>query len=283
MQFSIQHKTSYRYDRPVQLGPHIVRLLPRNDGRQRLLDYQCSVTPHPVLQSNVLDAAGNQVTHLWFSGTTTELHISIRTRIVTVKNSAYDFIVDTPATGIPVAYSGNEQHQLAAYREPVAHTLPRVNGLAARLARKSGYNTLVFLDTLNSYLHTGLEREIRVQGPPQDPELTLARRRGACRDLAMLFIAVCRDQGIASRFVSGYQAHAETRGNRRHLHAWPEVYIPGGGWRGYDPSHASLVVDGHVALAAACTAAGAMPVDGSYYGDGAHAGMDFELSIQTDN
>ena len=282
MQFNIRHITTYHYDRPVHLGPHIVRLKPRDDGRQRLLDYQCAVTPEPVLQSDVLDAAGNQVTRLWFSGTTTELNITTTTRIDTLNKSAYDYIVDTPATGIPIAYCESERPYLAVYAER-DNPPPRITELAASLARQTKYNTLVFLNSLNSYLHTEFEREIRERGPPQSPGLTLARRRGACRDLTMLFITLCRNQGIAARFVSGYQAHAETLRDRRHLHAWPEVYIPGGGWRGYDPSHGTVVVDAHVSLAAARTAAAAMPVDGSFYGDGAQSGMDFEVSIHTDN
>jgi len=97
----------------------------------------------------------------------------------------------------------------------------------------------------------------------------------------VLFIAICRIQGIAARFVSGYQAHAETPRERRYLHAWAEVYISGGGWRGYDPSHGSAVTNAHVAVAASCLPAGAMPVDGSYFGKGVRAGMEFELDVRT--
>ena len=92
---------------------------------------------------------------------------------------------------------------------------------------------------------------------------------------------MCRSRGIAARFISGYQARAEHPGRRRYLHAWPEAYIPGGGWRGYDPTHGSRVADAHVALAAACGASGAMPVEGCFYGDGTTSTLDFELSIRT--
>ncbi|MGB7934938.1 MAG: transglutaminase-like domain-containing protein [Gammaproteobacteria bacterium] len=105
-------------------------------------------------------------------------------------------------------------------------------------------------------------------GPPQPPEVTLDRGRGACRDLAVLFITMCRLQGIAARFVSGYQARAETEHPRRYLHAWPEVYLPGGGWRGYDPGHGDAV-------------AGAAPIEGSFYGAGASSSLEYELNIKT--
>jgi transglutaminase-like putative cysteine protease len=150
-----------------------------------------------------------------------------------------------------------------------------------QLARRTGRNTLAFLDGLNDMLHRDFEREIRQTGLPQPPEVTLERGRGACRDLAVLFITLCRLEGIAARFVSGYQARAETGYPRRYLHAWPEVYLPGGGWRGYDPSHGSAVANTHVAVAAACNAADAAPIEGSFYGAGARSSLEYELDIKT--
>jgi len=281
VQFDIRHTTTYRYNTPVQLGPHCVRLTPRTDGAQWLDDYRCTVTPEPALQSRVLDAAGNVVTHLWFTGTTTELQIASAARVVTRHDNPYDYIVAAPATSLPLPYSQDEAALLAACRDR-GTPAPAVTAMAADLARQTGHNTLAFVEALNNLLHTEFEKEIRDQGAPQSPEFTLVQRRGACRDLALLFVAACRFQGIAARFVSGYQARAQTRRRRRYLHAWPEVYIPGGGWRGYDPGHGTAVASAHVAVAAACTAAGAMPIDGSYYGDAVKSEMSFEISIHTD-
>lgn len=280
--FEIRHITNYQYSAPVHLGPHTVRLLPRSDGNQRLLDYRCSVTPEPEMQSNVLDADGNPVTCLWFAGSTTGLRIDTACRVETLQKNPYAYIVDTPANSLPIPYDRNDVPLLGAYLEYDTAT-PAVAGLAARLAGQAANQTLPFLDTLNGFLHHEIEKIVRDQGAPQSPEFTLTHRRGACRDLATLFIAICRNRGIAARFVSGYQARAETRRERRYLHAWPEVYIPGGGWRGYDPSHGTTVADAHVALAAASRAAGTLPVEGAFYGDGAHSRMDFELGIHTDD
>ena len=282
MHFEIQHTTTYRYSILVHLGSHTLRLTPRTDSNQRLLDYRCSVYPEPALQSSVLDAEGNVVTRLWFTGTTTELRIASEIRMATLNDNPYDYLVDTQATCLPMPYGQTEAPLLAAYRYP-GTPAPDVVDLAAGIARQTENETLGFLCILNSFLYNEFDREIRVHGAPQSPERTLARRRGACRDLAVLFIAICRIQGIAARFISGYQAHAETRRRRRYLHAWPEVYIPSGGWRGYDPSHGTAVADAHVSLAAASTAVGAMPVDGSFYGDGAHSKISFEISIDTQN
>src|ERR1019366_3681614 len=115
-------------------------------------------------------------------------------------------------------------------------------------ASESLWAALPFLDRLSQTLFTRLERGIRVEGAAQAPAHTLAIGRGACRDVTVLFMAACRSLGIAARFVSGYHAKADTPDGQRHMHAWPEVFLPGLGWRGFDPTHGIAVTDGHVAL-----------------------------------
>ena len=281
MQFSVRHITTYQYSAPVHLGPHILRLTPRSDGRQRLLEHTCQVSPQPALRSSALDAEGNVVTRLWFTGVTEEFRIESDMRVETLQENPYDFIVDTPSTSLPIPYNHHESSLLAACRYP-GEVAAEVVSLAAGMAREAQHSTLGFLEILNSFLHEEIERVIREEGAAQKPEQTLARRRGACRDLAVLFIAICRTQGVAARFVSGYQARAEHPARRRYLHAWPEVYIPGGGWRGYDPSHGLAVADAHVSVAASCKAAGASPIEGAYCNDDARSLMEVELTIDTE-
>jgi transglutaminase-like putative cysteine protease len=280
MHFEIEHVTTYSFNRPVHLGPHILRLTPRCDGSQQLLEYSCEVSPRPSLQSSVLDAEGNVVTRLWFIGETPELRIASTFRLDTLQDNPYDYLLETPATSLPMPYNEREAPLLAAYRYPGAPPR-RVISLAMQLARRTDRNTLAFLEGLKDMLHRDFEREIRPTGPPQSPEVTLERGRGACRDLAVLFITICRLEGIAARFVSGYQARAETEHPRRYLHAWPEVYLPGGGWRGFDPSHGSAVANAHVAVAAASNAADAAPIEGSFYGTDASSSLEYELGIRT--
>jgi transglutaminase-like putative cysteine protease len=279
MHFEIEHVTTYSYDRPVHLGPHVLRLTPRCDGSQRLREYACEVWPNPSLQSFARDAEGNVVTRLWFIGETPELRIASRFRLDTVQDNPYDFLLETPATRLPLPYNEREAPLLAAYRYP-GSPAARVTELAAQLARRAERDTLAFLNELNELLHRDFQREIRPTGPPQPPEVTLKRGGGACRDVAVLFMTICRLQGIAARFVSGYQARAETERPRRYLHAWPEVYLPGGGWRGYDPSHGCAVADAHVAVAAACHSGDAAPIEGSFYGSGASSSLDYTLAIR---
>jgi transglutaminase-like putative cysteine protease len=280
MHFEIEHVTTYSYNRHVQLGPHVLRLTPRCDGSRRLLEYSCEISPRPSLQSSALDAEGNVVTRLWFIGETPQLRIASTFRLETLQDNPYDYLLETPATSLPMPYNERETPLLAAYRYPGAPPTSVIT-LAMQIARRTGRNTLAFLNDLNEMLHRDFEREIRPTGPPLPPEVTLKRGCGACRDLAVLFITMCRLQGIAARFVSGYQARAETERPHRYLHAWPEVYLPGGGWRGYDPSHGSAVADAHVAVAAACNAVDAAPVEGSFYGAGAGSRLEYELAIRT--
>jgi transglutaminase-like putative cysteine protease len=280
MLFDIEHSTTYRYDGPVRLGPHVLRLTPRTDASQRLLSFTCDVRPRPVLRAGALDAGGNLVEHLWFSGETTELLITCKSRTETLRDNPYAFVVDERATCLPVSYSPADAGTLAPClddQRPAA----AVTRLAAELAAQAGNQTLDFIIAVNQYLYHGIQRTIRAVGAPQQPADTLQRRSGSCRDLVVLFMALCRSQGVAARFVSGYQGHAERPSPRRYLHAWAEVYLPGGGWRGYDPSRGIAVSDDHVALVASWRHSDTLPVAGSFFADGICSEMDFRLTIET--
>ena len=136
-----------------------------------------------------------------------------------------------------------------------------------------------FLEHLSQTLFSRFERRIRVEGVAQAPARTLAARSGACRDPTVLFMATCRRLRIATRFVCGYQARADTSDGQRHLHAWPEVFVPGLGWRGYDPTHGVPVTDGHVALSAAADQADTMPVEGSFFGSDVTSTLEYRVQI----
>ena len=129
---------------------------------------------------------------------------------------------------------------------------------------------------MNTRLFDAVRHAIRDDGPPLAPEVTLERGEGSCRDLAVLFCAACRSVGIPARFVSGYEREAALQ-DKAHMHAWAEVYLSGGGWRGYDPSQGLAVYTAHVAVAAAADPRLAAPVSGSFRGS---AGVSMEFTIQ---
>jgi len=142
------------------------------------------------------------------------------------------------------------------------------------------HNTTAFLIQLADRIHHDFQHVGRFEGEPMAPQETLAGRSGACRDTAMLFVAACRSQGLAARFVSGYAIHHPPEVTEHELHAWAEVYLSGAGWRGYDPSLGLAVADGHLVLATAPDHRLAAPVTGTYRGTGVTSTMTYALTVK---
>ena len=274
MHFCVRHETVYRYTAPVTFAPHVLRLNPRADGARILAD-SLTIDPAPAARHDATDSFGNLVTHVSFDRTSDLLRIEKRLELDVAEGPR---LRDPGLPRLP--WSPGAHDALADYRPAGDHDAT-VSGFAARLAAESGWAALPFLNRLSGTLFTRLERRIRVDGAAQSPAHTLTIGRGACRDITVLFMAACRSLGIAARFVSGYQAQADTPDGRRHLHAWPEVFLPGLGWRGFDPTHGIAVTDGHVALCAAPDQADTMPVEGGFYGEGITATLDYRVEIAT--
>ena len=277
MQFTIQHNTHYRYSRPVQFDAHRLRFHPRDDGAQRVINHQLSITPTPLGWNEHLDLEGNRVTQVWFEKEADHFDIEVNMQVETLRRNAFDFILVPDATVLPI----NHEHDntcARAYLERIEHD-DAVTAFAAELSLAVNRDTLLFLNDLNRQLFNDFSHMHRDTGAPQPPALTLERRRGACRDLTVLFVDCCRSEGIAARFASGYQK-GDLQSERRHLHAWPEVYLPGAGWRGFDPTHGEAIADTHVTIAAAAHPRDTMPVSGSFNGEGATSMLDYTVDIQ---
>jgi len=265
VRISVTHSTLYRYSNAVYLEPHTVRLRPRQDGSQRLLQHQLSIAPAPAGQSECLDQDGNVVVEAWFDHPTHTLSVESMFSVETLRANPFDFLLREYSTPVRAA--------LAPYlREPA----PEVRAFAASIAGGAGH-TLDFLSALNRSLAQEFRYEAREAGAAHAADLTLRSREGSCRDLAVLFCDAARAMGIAARFVSGYECGAAGR-DKVHMHAWAEVYLQGGGWRGYDPSAGLAVSTSHVALAAAADPHLAAPVSGTFRG-AAEASMEFAIGI----
>jgi len=260
MRFDIRHVTTYRYDKPVALGRHLFRMRPRPDGTLTPGTFSIAVYPPPLGLAPMLDLEGN-LTHLaWFEGETQELRITVRSTGET--STRAKLLADPETLQLPIDY-GHDQTKMFPYLWSDG-TDPQVEEFSRSLARESDRQTFTFLDLLTTRLHETIRNTPRLTGHPFAPEVTLRERRGSCRDFAVLFMACCRLQGLAARFVSGYVP--ADAGDKQHMHAWAEVYLPGIGWQAYDPTHGGVTGERHVPVAAAAQSVDAGPVVGSFTG-----------------
>jgi transglutaminase-like putative cysteine protease len=272
------------YSAPVFLEPHTLRLCPRGNGSQRVVSFQLEVEPVAAGMSESLDAESNGVHQVWFDGLATCLTVRSGFEIETLRANPYDFLLsDLEMATLPVAYPDEESATLAPYCTPRSRVGPVAGGavysFARAVAQEVEWHTLPFLSALNRKLHDYCVHTVRDLGDPQDPAHTLAARSGACRDLAVVFIEACRSLGLAARFVSGYEL-TPGNGSNSHMHAWAEVYLPGGGWRGYDPSRGLATAERHIAVAAGLTPRLAAPISGSYRGTSVESRMECDLRVE---
>jgi transglutaminase-like putative cysteine protease len=276
MRIAVDHSTLYHYDSPVYLEPHVFRLRPREDCTQRLLAWTFDITPEPLGRTHCLDQDGNVIVRAWFTTLTSQLVVRSRFELETLRENPFDYLPSDLDRRLPMQYAHPLRGPLAPCLD--AMQTPAVREFARQLGEECEWQTAIFLTNLNLRLFSMTTQVIRDVGAPLPAEVTLLTKEGSCRDLAVLFCAVCRAVGLAARFVSGYERDASLEENGD-LHAWAEVYLEGGGWRGYDPSRGLAVATAHVAVAAASEAALASPVTGTYRG-AATATLEFSISMQ---
>jgi len=265
MLLKVSHLTRYSYSQPVRLGTHRVQLHPRREQNHTLLSYSLEVDPPPADQLHSWDPQGNHQTELRFDGETDRLAIHSSFHLLTIKHDPGS--VSARASSPPPP---------CVRREPVA---PEVAALARAVEREGeDDDPMAFLHRLNQRIHQDVAFELRPSGNPRTPQETLLLGRGACRDLAVLFMAACRHKGFASRFVSGYQARSHSGRKERFMHAWPEVHLAGVGWCGFDPTHGLTAGEGHVPVAAALDPQEAAPIRGTFVGE-ARSSLHTELLI----
>lgn len=279
MFFRIHHRLSYSYDRPVFLEPMTLRLTPRQDGSQRILEHQLRLVDPAAGLTSVLEPDGTAAMVAWFQQERDQLTIEVDMLLETLRSNPFDWIIThRGAQHLPVTYPEAEACSLEGCRHGVID--PAVRAWAQTIADQVDGSATAFLSALADEIHHGFHHVGRLEGEPTSAEETLATRTGACRDTAVLYIAACRSQGLAARFVSGYSMHHPPEVSEHELHAWAEVYLPGGGWRGFDPSLGLAVADGHVVLAAAPDHHLAAPVTGRYRGTGVGSSLAYLIRLQ---
>jgi transglutaminase-like putative cysteine protease len=267
VQYQVLHTIEYTYDRAVRLTPHDLRLQPRTDGFQTLQSFQLQVRPSPLGQTTVIDALGNLVTRCWWAPETKidRLTIQASSTTQTHYSNPFDYLLEPWATHLPVDYPRSQSILLSPYfPQPYFDLSPSWSTIewAQDLASQCQSQVSEFLLQLNQTIYQNCTYCVRERGAPWPAHVTWQRKQGSCRDLVVLFMAACEAVGLASRFVSGYEQGAPEQ--EQTLHAWAEVYLPGAGWRGYDPTMGLVVSDRHIALAACRLATLTNPVTGGY-------------------
>lgn len=275
MQLHVRHVSEYTYDSPVALGPQTLYLYPRTYPYQRLLDYRLTIDPEPTRRVRNIDVEGNVQQLVYFAHPTKHLHVTAEITLHSEEFNSFDFVLFPFETQhVPFRYPKAEEDLLQPYLARVGVS-ERVESWARQLAASAGWQTTGFLTTLNQAIRQ-FTYEIRELGAPLPPEQTLILRKGSCRDYTTLFIAACRSLGIAARFVSGYLFGNPQQEHQ--LHAWAEVYLPGAGWRGFDPTEGSVVVNRHIFLTSTAKPELAAPISGTFSGQ-AHSTLHAELTF----
>jgi transglutaminase-like putative cysteine protease len=273
----IIHNLRFSYSQKVKLLPHSLYLLPKPNASQQIISsvFACNMADMRCLAT--FDAEQNPVYSFNCPTETDTLELSQTSIIKSPLQNPFNFLIYPFENAlIPLKYSANDHQALLPYlAKTEISTL--VDRTARNLAAQSQWNTVTTLSIINEFIYSKCSYKGRRDGPPQSPDTTLHLGTGSCRDFTVLYIAMARSLGVAARFVSGYcyQNNETTHA----LHAWVEVYVPGAGWLGFDPTLNQMVDHHYVALASGQFPSSINPIVGAYQGK-ASSSLSTELSIR---
>ncbi|MCK6424691.1 MAG: transglutaminase family protein [Burkholderiaceae bacterium] len=269
---ALHHVTHYQYDRRVGLSPQVVRLRPAPHCRTPILSYSLRVEPEGHFINWQQDPFSNYLARLVFPEPTTEFKVTVDLVAEMAVYNPFDFFLEPGAQNFPFAYEAGLKEELAPYLLPAPAT-PRLQAFLDSIPREE-VRTIDFLVALNQRLQREIAYTIRLEPGVQTPEETLTKASGSCRDTGWLLVEALRHLGLAARFVSGYliQLKADVKAldgpsgtevDFTDLHAWCEVYLPGAGWIGLDPTSGLLAGEGHIPVACTPQPSSAAPITGA--------------------
>ena len=270
----ILHRTYYNFSAPVDLGTHFLRLRPRESHQLRIESATLTLSPDPII-SWKNDIEGNSITRATFLSPTMQLAIESEIVVQQYNENPFDFQMEEYAIQFPFAY---EDHDLPVLDPYISESSQAGKSTVTDWAHtvwngKEPIETISLLLRIAIRIQTDFQYSIRDEPGVQPADETLSLRSGSCRDFAALFIAVVRHFGLAARFVSGYLVSEPSNCNYGATHAWTEVYLPGGGWMGIDPTLGIMSGSDHIPVAVSHLPDSVPPVAGSYSGN-AFAEMD---------
>jgi uncharacterized protein (DUF2126 family)/transglutaminase-like putative cysteine protease len=289
---ALHHKTHYKYDRLVNLGPQVVRLRPAPHSRTRILSYSLKISPEKHFINWMQDPQANYSARLVFDQPTKEFCVEVDLVAEMAVFNPFDFFLEPQAEKFPFAYDPALDHELAPFqrkcwltpqftkyltairKDVLGEVKRRTKKERLEVPQKDKPRTIDFLVAVNQLLWKDIKYTIRLEPGVQTPEESLTKMSGSCRDSAWLLCQLLRHCGLASRFVSGYllQLKPDVKSldgpsgaekDFTDLHAWTEVYLPGGGWIGLDPTSGLLAGEGHIPLACTPDPSSAAPISGA--------------------
>jgi len=263
----IRHLTEYQFGSAVTLLPHRLLLRPREGHDVHIESSRLEISPFHTVKWH-RDLFDNSVAVVTFQEPAARLTITSEVVIQHYEEAPLDFLVEDYAVNYPFLYQADERPDLMPFQQPA---YPNDAEAVQEWLGEFGFGlgpteTYSMLDRLNRAIASGFTYIVRKDEGVQRPARTLAERRGSCRDYAALLIDACRHLGLASRFVSGYSHGSATEAGNASTHAWIEVYLPGPGWKGFDPTSGELTGSGHIPVAVARHPETVPPVAGSFVG-----------------
>jgi transglutaminase-like putative cysteine protease len=280
VRITVDHLTEYQYERPVSFGEHSLYLRPRESQTIHVEFFDLESTPDGRLRW-VRDCFNNVVAVVSFGPQeSNRLSFRVRMRFDVAEENPFDFILEPRAAEFPFSYDEREKSALAPYLESEeSERWPILDWARQNLGDPSKpRETISLLTDLNLAIHRSIVYERRDEEGTQSANETLERGQGSCRDVAQLFVATSRQLGLAARFVSGYlyepvrpDGSVASNVAAGSMHAWAEVYLPGAGWRGFDPTN-GLLADHHFLPAAVANVPDwVSPIQGRYFHSGSVA------------
>ena len=263
----VSHLTEYTYAGEVTLEPHRLLIRPREGHDIRITSSRLEISPACSTHWH-RDVYNNSVATVSFKEPASLLSIYSEVMLEHYDDAPLDFLVADYAVNYPFEYKGREEADLSPYQQP---NYPDDQAFLHDWLWQSGLTqgpveTYVLLDRLNKWIAGNLAYRMREEPGVQTPSETLNGGSGSCRDYAALYMELCRQLGLACRFVSGYLHTPDTEAGHGHTHAWAEVYLPGPGWKGFDPTSGELTARQHIPVAVARHPEWIPPVSGSFIG-----------------
>jgi transglutaminase-like putative cysteine protease len=262
MTLEIIHTFVFNYSEPVRLNPHYFYLSPSLSPFQKLLGHSIEVDPSPNLLIKNLDQENNVQHICYLNSVLKSFSITAKCKVESESFSTFDFVFfPYECAKLPFKYPARLSiyvgQALRLKRVPQA-----IKAYSLAFAERVNMDTIAFLTELTKQIQKDFAYEIRLDGDPNPATYTLEHKRGSCRDFVVFMMEMCAAVGLLARFVSGYFVHG--RSQQYELHAWVEVLLPGGGWRGFDPTEGNVIDNRYLALAKSIEPKGLVPLRGTY-------------------